>query len=99
MWCAPRAGGGERAVLCPLCKASNLVLRAGLLVCPHEGWRLNLSVEGMSMDDVRARLAAAYEEHAASGCGAQLVFHIEDLYGCDALTCSCDTCNSLVVVV
>lgn len=48
-------------VLCPVCKSCHLVQRAGLLVCPAEGWRLNLAAESLSLDDVRARLAAAYQ--------------------------------------
>lgn len=48
-------------VLCPVCKSCHLVQRAGLLVCPAEEWRLNLAAESLSLDDVRARLAAAYQ--------------------------------------
>jgi hypothetical protein len=48
-------------VLCPVCKGCHLVQRAGLLVCPAEGWRLNLAAESLSLDDIRARLAAAYQ--------------------------------------
>lgn len=48
-------------VLCPVCKSCHLVQRAGLLVCPAEGWRLNLAAESLSLDDVRARLAAVYQ--------------------------------------
>jgi len=48
-------------VLCPVCKSAQLVQRQGLLVCPAEGWGLNLSAEGLSMDAIRTRLAAAYE--------------------------------------
>lgn len=93
-----RAGPG--AVLCPVCKAGHLALRHGLLVCPAEGWRVNVSAEGVSMEGVSARLAAAYEEHAAAGCAGQLQFAVEDLFGCgDSLTSSCATCNSLAVVV
>lgn len=56
---AHAAGAGS--VLCPVCKACPLVQRQGLLVCPSEGWRLNLAKESVSMDTIMANLAAAYE--------------------------------------
>jgi hypothetical protein len=55
------AAGADAGVLCPACKSCQLVQRQGLLVCPAEGWRLNLAAESMSLDDIRTRLAAAYE--------------------------------------
>lgn len=57
-WCA---AGAEAGVLCPVCKSCQLVQRSGLLVCPAEGWRLNLAAESMSLEDIRTRLATAYE--------------------------------------
>lgn len=90
---------GASSVLCPVCKSAQLVQRQGLLVCPAEGWGLNLSAEGLSMDAIRTRLAAAYEEHAATKCTGQLSFQIENLFGSESLTCSCGMCNSLAVVV
>jgi hypothetical protein len=57
--CADVAGAGS--VLCPVCKSCQLVQRQGLLVCPSEGWRLNLAKEGVSMDTIMTNLATAYE--------------------------------------
>ncbi|WIA10489.1 hypothetical protein OEZ85_010678 [Tetradesmus obliquus] len=90
---------GEEAVLCPVCKSAHLALRHGRLVCPAEGWQLNLAAESLSLPDLRARLAAAYEEHAVSGCSGQLQFHVEDLFGSSNLTCCCNTCQALTVVL
>jgi hypothetical protein len=61
LMCAMCAAGAEAGVLCPVCKSCQLVQRSGLLVCPAEGWRLNLAAESMSLEDIRARLATAYE--------------------------------------
>lgn len=55
------AADAASGVLCPVCKSCQLVQRQGLLVCPSEGWRLNLSREGVNMDTIKANLAAAYE--------------------------------------
>jgi hypothetical protein len=60
-------GAGDGGVLCPVCKAAHLALRHGLLCCPSEGWRLNLAAEGLSLEAVRARLAAAYEVRRTRG--------------------------------
>jgi hypothetical protein len=48
-------------VLCPVCKSAHLAQRHGRLVCPAEGWQLNLAAESLQLSDVKARLAAAYE--------------------------------------
>jgi hypothetical protein len=52
---------GEASVLCPVCKSAHLAQRHGRLVCPAEGWQLNLAAESLTLDDVKGRLAAAYE--------------------------------------
>ncbi|KAF6251661.1 replication protein A interacting C-terminal-domain-containing protein [Scenedesmus sp. NREL 46B-D3] len=90
---------GEEAVLCPVCRAAHLAQRHGRLVCPAEGWQLNLAAESLRLSDLKGRLAAAYEEHAVSGCSGQLQFHIEDIIGSSNLTCCCDTCQVLTVVL
>jgi hypothetical protein len=61
------AAGAGSGVLCPVCKSCQLVQRHGLLVCPAEGWRVNLAAESLSMDDIQSRLAAAYQ---VSECGS-----------------------------
>lgn len=58
------AGGGE-ALLCPVCRGAHLVQRHGILVCPREGWQLNLAAESLRVSDVQQRLAQAYQ---ARGC-------------------------------
>lgn len=62
---------GDTAVLCPVCKASHLAQRHGRLVCPGEGWQLNLAAESLTLEDVKDRLAAAYE---VGGLGMQVLF-------------------------
>jgi hypothetical protein len=52
---------GDEAVLCPVCKSTHLAQRHGRLVCPAEGWQLNLAAESLQLSDVKGRLAAAYE--------------------------------------
>jgi hypothetical protein len=34
-----------------------------------------------------------------SGCSGQLQFHVEDIFGSSNLTCCCDTCHGLTVVL
>lgn len=68
-------------------------------MCPGEGWQLNLAQESLQLHDVQQRLAGAFAEHAASGCVGQLRFHIETLFGSPSMTCCCDSCHTLGVVV
>lgn len=71
------AGSVVGGVLCPVCKSCQLLQRQGLLVCPGEGWALNLAAESLSMDTIQTRLAAAYEvcvcDAGAESCGTTWV--------------------------
>jgi LSD1 subclass zinc finger protein len=63
---------GDEAVLCPVCKSAHLAQRHGRLVCPAEGWQLSLAAESLTLTDLKARLAAAYEVGGwACGCRKQ----------------------------
>jgi hypothetical protein len=51
-------------------------------------------------DTLLLRLPAVIlQEHAVTGCAGQLQFHVEDIFGSSNLTCCCDTCQALAVVL
>lgn len=62
--------GHDSGVLCPVCKSCELVLRQGLLVCPRQGWMVNLAAESISMDQIRSNLATAYQVRSHISTGA-----------------------------
>eukprot|EP00878_Enallax_costatus_P017693 GHUV01018589.1.p1 GENE.GHUV01018589.1~~GHUV01018589.1.p1 ORF type:complete len:148 (+),score=45.38 GHUV01018589.1:749-1192(+) len=89
----------DDAILCPVCRRAHLVQRHGRLVCPAEGWQLNLAAESLQLPDIRHRLATSFQDHASSGCPGQLQFKIENLFGSQSLTSSCTMCQGLTVVL
>ena len=58
---SPTGADNDDAVLCPVCRRAHLVQRHGRLVCPAEGWQLNLAAESLQLPDVRQRLATSFQ--------------------------------------
>ena len=102
---SPAAAGGEDgggqgpAVLCPLCQEAGLVQRQGVILCPTKDLRLDTSVEGLGLEDLRQRLAAAFTEHAAAGCRGRLVFEQRAAAGGNSLLAMCEECSMLDIVM
>ncbi|KAG2431236.1 hypothetical protein HXX76_009764 [Chlamydomonas incerta] len=71
------AGAQSEAVLCPVCGCAALAAVAGVIACPAERWQLDCRQEGLGLAHLRQRLAAAFEEHHASGCRGGLRFWVE----------------------
>ncbi len=58
---ASGSGCGPCEVPCPVCGRAALVWLHGVVACPLERWQLDLRAESLSLDDLRQRLAGAYE--------------------------------------
>ena len=86
---AGAADADAEPLLCPVCMGAFLGQRAGVVACPRGCLCLNLAHESLSLADLRRRLAAAFEEHGAAGCGGRLAFRAEQLFGTANLTAAC----------
>lgn len=91
--------GGTPAVICPICHESGLVQRQGVILCPKRHLRIDIGIEGLGLEDVRQRLAGAYEVHAARGCVARPVFEQRGHLGMSSLFMHCGACGTLEVVL
>jgi Replication protein A interacting C-terminal/Replication protein A interacting N-terminal len=91
----------QLAVPCPVCLQANLVEKSGVIACPGGDLLLDLRAEGLSLEHVRGRLAAAFASHCESGCGATPAFasQIFDRGGPATLLMSCAACGALQVIV
>jgi hypothetical protein len=109
-------GGGEdeedENILCPLCQDAFLIQRKGVILCPRRHLRLDAAMEGLSLKDLRKRLASVLEEHCngssggrgASGehgerCLGRVVFEQAGAPGMNSLVMRCDTCGALEIVL
>jgi hypothetical protein len=95
----------EPPVPCPVCHRRRLLASRGVLFCGCGGIRLDLAAQGSgTLAFAAERLAAAWGEHAGSGCPAQLQFRQHNLGpvpggGGDSLWAGCDTCKALIAVL
>ena len=105
-------GGGSASasqpVLCPFCRQASLVQHHGVILCPRGDLRLDVALEGLGLEDLRQRLAAALDAHAARGCGAAPEFGLQAAAaggppgadGGGALLCmACRQCGCFEVVL
>ncbi|CAL5222200.1 g4530 [Coccomyxa viridis] len=94
----PSSSGG---VQCPICRSTDLVERHGVVLCPAGDLRLDLRHEGMTLDHVRQRLAAAVEGHGQMGCLGRPSFGMESIApgAGPTLVMRCNSCTCVHVVV
>jgi len=96
-------GNGEQDVLCPLCQEACLVVHRGMFLCPrqqpHCALRLDAAEVGVSLGDLRQRLAACLEAHVRAGCLAQPTFEQRGRLGKEMLVMSCATCDAMEVIL
>jgi hypothetical protein len=92
-------GSGADAVRCPVCRVRRLLCVRGVVCCACGGLRLDLSAEGAGLAHVGRALAAAWEEHARSGCTAEPRFGQRADFGAAALWAHCAACDTLMAVL
>ena len=98
-------GESEPPVPCPVCHRRRLLASRGVLFCGCGGIRLDLAAQGSgTLAFASERLAAAWSEHAGSGCPAQLQFRQHHLGpvpggGGDSLWAGCESCKALIAVL
>lgn len=85
-------------VLCPLCREKALVQHSGVVLCPAGHLRLDLTTEGLTLNDLQGRLAAHFESHASS-CPAFPVFLVDSRSGEDLLCLVCQHCRRFDVII
>ncbi len=92
-------------MLCPICADCDLVQTGSVIHCAC-GLRVETRsregfYDGVSLDALRGRLAAAFQAHTdkASHCEHQPRFNHEHRFGIDMLTMTCAGCNFLHIVV
>jgi hypothetical protein len=86
------------AVLCPVCKDAALVERQGVILCPKKDLRLDISMEGLHLSDLKRRLGEAIDAHSSGGCTAVPTFGQQD--GARAsLLMHCGVCGALELVM
>lgn len=98
---ATTSGAGLPAghVPCPICRVGPLVEFAAVVACRSPGCSFKLDTHnGLTLADLRARLAAVYAEHA-SRCVAVPQFRLEERFGIKALYIGCVVCEDLQVVL
>lgn len=87
------------AVPCPICQEAYLVEHQGVVLCPQRHLRLDTSIEGLRLEDVRQRLATAFSLHASHGCRCRPLFEQRGSMGVTSLVMCCTACGMLEVVV
>ncbi|EIE23181.1 hypothetical protein COCSUDRAFT_66205 [Coccomyxa subellipsoidea C-169] len=86
---------------CPVCRNGHLMEHNGVVLCSGCDLRMDLRVEGLTLDDIRQRLANVLDGHALQGCHRQPRFVLDTALMGDApsLLMQCEACSSLHVVV
>ncbi|KAK9903355.1 hypothetical protein WJX75_003678 [Coccomyxa subellipsoidea] len=86
---------------CPVCRNGHLTEHNGVVLCSSGDLRMDLRVEGLTLDDVRQRLANVLDAHVLQGCHGQPRFVLDTALMSDtpSLLMYCETCGSLHVVV
>lgn len=89
------------SVLCPLCGQAPLVQHKGVILCPRQDLRLDVSLECLTLEDLRQRLEGAVGTHRERGCPAQPAFVLQQQgWGSGGMLClACQTCGCLEVVL
>ena len=90
-----RSPKGANALARRASRARHMCPRAG----DHCGLDLPDQLDGLSLDDVRARLAGVFDAHRATGCGAQPRFSVDQVGGVSMLSCRCAACGYYEIVV
>lgn len=90
----------DATVLCPICQSGLLLQEHGVIVCTHnKDLRLDVSLEGISLTDLRSKLAELISAHSVSGCKDHPIFRQKNHYGVSTLEMSCGTCGAFEVVL
>ena len=105
---SPMSDISSPVVTCPICNS------ASLMETPHDGIRctnaamgvpnscafqLDVSHEGLTLNNLQSQIQAMYEEHAQVCSTGVLQFRVEKCVGISVLMAKCDTCSSDVVVL
>ena len=90
---------------CPVCNAANLIYTpANVIICPNTNngscnLRLDVTCEGLSMNNFRDLLCRACTEHSNTGCPAALRFQMMSQFGMTNLLAGCDQCKASTMIV
>ena len=90
---------------CPCCRRRRILASRGVVFCACGQLRLDLSLEGGSLEYVQQSLASAWEQHAQCGCREEPRFEQRAAAmpgspaSAQSLWATCAACNLLLVVV
>ena len=90
---------------CPVCNGANLIYTpANVIICPNTdngrcNLRLDVTCEGLSMNNFRDLLCRACTEHSNTGCPGALRFQMMSQFGMTNLLAGCDHCKASTMIV
>lgn len=93
------------SIPCPVCNSSNLICTpANVIICPNTdngrcNLRLDVTCEGLSMNNFRDLLCRACTEHSNTGCPGALRFQMMSQFGMTNLLAGCDQCKASTMIV
>lgn len=87
----------DETVLCPLCEHSYLDQRDRLIFCSC-GFRLDVEGDGLTLSNLRDRLASCMECHRVQ-CPKRPKFQVRNQFGITALTVTCSACGCNEIVL
>ena len=99
------AAAANDSLPCPVCNAANLIYTpANVIICPNTdngrcNLRLDVTCEGLSMNNFRDLLCRACTEHSNTGCPAALRFQMMSQFGMTNLLAGCDQCKASTMIV
>jgi len=82
-------------VLCPVCQQRHLSQTdRGVILCPSGDLRLDVSMEGLTLEHLRAKLEEAWTGHGRGGCQNTPQFGVRG----GMLFMSCQQCNAFEMI-
>ncbi|BDA50160.1 hypothetical protein COCOBI_15-2880 [Coccomyxa sp. Obi] len=86
---------------CPICCEGHLTQHNGVVLCSRGDLRMDLRVEGLTLEDVRQRLANVLDAHALQNCQGQPRFVLDTalMSNAPSLLMTCDACGALHVII
>ena len=107
---SPMSSMSSPVVTCPICHSASLMEtpHEGIRCSNNNAatttpnsctFQLNVSHEGLTLNNLQSQLQAIYEEHAQVCSRGVLKFRVENSMGISMLMAKCDACSSDVVVL
>lgn len=82
-------------VMCPVCQQRHLVQTdRGVILCPSGDLRLDVSIEGLSLEHLRSKLEEVWAGHGRGGCQNAPQFGVRG----EMLFMSCQQCNAFEMI-